>query len=296
MKFILVTLLMLGTLGAFAQEIDATVAIDARQLRSEDRATFSTFTQQVQEYINGHQWTGTTWPRPKVRMSIQVSITQSLGDGAYAGQVLVVSQRPQDNSEQLSPMVRVLDPNWQFNYSRGEPMYHNQGVFSSVTSMFDFYAYLALGCDADTRADLGGTDLYRRAYDICVQGQSSAKATGWALPTGGGYTRFAYVGELLDPRFEMLRHLSYSYHAAGIDQQESNPATALHALHGVVDSLLLFKSAISGPSVSLDRFLDAKYLELAAMFVSDPDKSTVYQELQTIDPSHQSYYEENRVK
>lgn len=292
-RLVILTLVCAATVQA--QEIDATVALDARQLRSEDRAIFSSFTRQAQEYFNSYRWTNNDWTLPKIKMSIQVSITQSFGDGTYSAQLLVVSQRGTPESDQLSPIMRILDQSWQFRYTQGAPMMHAPGSFNSLVSMFDFYAYLAIGCDADTRADLGGTEHLRRAYDICMQGNSSSTAAGWGL-ANSGYSRASYVGELGEPRFEPLRHLTYSYHVLGLDRLAAQPEEAMRALHGVVDSLVIYKSELNANSVSLDRFLDAKYLELAQLFVNDPNKARVYQELETIDPSHQSYYEEYRNK
>lgn len=293
LRLMIVALACAGTLHA--QEMESTVNLDLRQLRSEDRVVFGTFTQQAQDYINNYQWSGGSWSTPKVRMSVQIQITQGLGDGTFTASVLVVSQRALNATDQFTPVLRVLDQNWQFRYSQGAPMLHQPGVFNGLTSLFDFYVYLALGCDLDTRFDLGGNDYFRRAYDLCVQGQSSSTAAGWAM-ANSGFSRASYVTELGEPRFEPLRHLTYSYHTRGMDRMAVQPAEAIQAMHGVVDSLLIYKSSLSTSSVSLDRFLDAKYLELAQMFINDADKSTVYQELETIDPSHQTYYEDYRNK
>lgn len=294
MKYFLLALAMLGVVAANGQELEATVSLDLRQLRSEDRATFAGFTQQLQEYVNGYRWTGSEWPHPKVRLSIQVALTQSYGDGTFMAQILAVSQRSIGAGEQLSPVLRVLDGSWQFEYTRGQPLFHTPSQFNSLASAFDFYALIALGCEADTRRDLGGSDFFHKAYDICAQGQSSTKAAGWG-EANSGYSRMSYVAELIAPRYEPLRHLVFSYHEAQ-DMAAEQPEPAMRRMLGVVDSLLIFRSSLGGPSVSLERFLDAKYLELGQVFANAPDKSTVYRELETIDPSHQTSYEEAKNK
>ncbi|HZV12636.1 MAG TPA: DUF4835 family protein [Candidatus Kapabacteria bacterium] len=279
-----------------AQEIVANVVIDARPLSSTDRTALSGITQALQNYINSYNWTGGSWTLPKVNVSLQISFTQSLGGGTYDAQLLVVSSRPIGNSDQTTTVLRVVDNSWEFNYSPNQPLEHLPGVFNSLTSMIDCYAYIALGYTADTYVELGGTPFYRNAWDICQQGQSSGTPQGWTESDGSAYTRYSFVRELLDPRFETLRHLIYSYYRNGLDIVATQADNGNRTMLNVVDSLYLFKNNISGPSITLDRFLDAKYLELAQFFADFPDKGSIYDELETIDPSHQTYYEEYRNK
>lgn len=279
-----------------AQDIVANVVIDARTLSSTDRTALNGITQALQNYVNSYNWTGGSWNFPKVNLSFQISFSQSLGGGTYDAQLLVVSSRPIPNSDQTTTVLRVIDNSWEFSYSPNQPLQHLPGVFNSLTSMIDCYVYLALGYTADTYIELGGNSFYQNASDICLQGQSSGTPQGWTEADGAAYSRYSFVRELLDPRFEPLRHLIYSYYHNGLDIVAAQPDDGNKTMLNVVDSLYLFKNHISGPSITLDRFLDAKYLELGQFFVNFPDKGSIYDELETIDPSHQTYYEEYRNK
>ncbi len=276
-----------------AQELDAAVVIDARPLSSTDRAVFDGFTGMAQDYLNSYRWTGTSWDRPRIRLSFQISISSVAAPGLYNAQLLVVCQRPGASGEEGSPLLRTLDGSWQFSYSRGQPIQHSPGFFNSLASLFDYYAYIALGLEGDTRAPLGGTEYFQKALDICTQGQSSMTNAGWMQTSAGTYGRLGFAAELVDARFAAFRSLLYSYQQA-LDALPTSPEAALTTLKGVVDSLLLFRGSLGGTSVAFDRFCDAKYLELAGLFTQAADKNTIYDELESIDPSHQSVYEQYR--
>lgn len=278
-----------------AQDVNATVYLDPKQLSSSDRTALAGVPQALMNYINSYQWAGGNWTLPPVTLSLQISISQSLGGGGYSAQLLAISSRAVAGGGESMTVLRVVDNNWQFSYTQNQPMQHINGMFNSLTSMIDCYVYLALGCTADSYADLGGSDFFHQASDICAQGQTSGYSAGWTETQGAEYGRTSFVEELLSPRFEPVRHLIYTYYH-GRDILASQPDEGNKDILNVVDSLVLFKNHLGGPSLLLDRLTDAKYLEFGAFFVNFPDKGTIYDELETIDPTHQSFYEDFRNK
>ena len=47
-------------------------------------------------------------------------------------------------------MLRIKDDSWQFTYTRGQSMYHDNFKFNSLTSLLDYYAYMIIGFDDDS--------------------------------------------------------------------------------------------------------------------------------------------------
>ncbi len=295
-KIILGTFLCLSILSCSelrAQEVNATVVIDSRLLVGQDRTALSGLANDVQSYINSYYWTGGSWTYPQVAMSIQIS-PQSSGGGNYNAQLLLISSRSVAGGSDALTVFRIIDNNWQFSYSPNQPLQHTPGIFNPLSSMIDCYVYIALGMTADSYNDLGGSPYFHQASSICGLGQSNS-ASGWAESQGADYSRTSFVEELLNPRFETIRHLAYTYYH-GRDILTTQPDSGYKAVLNAIDSLDYFKQGLGGTSLTLDRFMDAKYLELGQFVQVYPDKGTIYDELEAIDPSHQTYYEDFRNK
>ena len=116
--------------------------------------------------------------------------------------------------------------------------------------MIDCYVYIALGMTADSYADLGGSAYFHQASSICALGQSNS-AAGWAESQGADFSRTSFVEELLNPRFETIRHLAYSYYH-GRDILTAQPDSGYKAVVNVIDSLVYFKQSLGGTSLTLN--------------------------------------------
>ena len=58
-------------------------------------------------------------------------------------------------------------------------MVHDELTFEALTGFIDYYAYMMLGYDFDSFAELGGSDYFAKAQDVVDLAQSS-NAIGWS--------------------------------------------------------------------------------------------------------------------
>lgn len=291
---VLIVLFVGGGLGAppaSAQELDCSVTVDYRQLQGADYDFLDELEQKVREYFNNNTWTNDRYREfERINCSVQIIIQEAVSLTDFRARIIVASRRPIYNTAQSTPVVRINDTNYRFEYSRGTPLQFNPETFDPLTSVLDFYAYILLGYDYDTFSELGGTPHFEQARRIANLAQGSG-GTGWSS-VGGNRGRTELVNELLDSRFEVLRRASYTYHLQGLDRFVNETEAARQRLLSVLQSLQDLSQNVSR-SYALDLFFAAKFQELAAIFTGAPMSNRAYNLLTQMDPSHSSEY--NRI-
>jgi len=291
---LVVIVLWVGGLGAppaAAQELDCSVTVDYRQLQGADYDFLEELEQKVREYFNNNTWTDDRYREfERINCSVQIIMQEAVSLTNFRARIIVASRRPIYNTAQSTPVVRINDTNYRFEYSRGTPLQFNPETFDPLTSVLDFYAYLLLGYDYDTFSQLGGTPYFEQARRIANLAEGSG-GTGWSS-VGGNRGRTELVNELLDSRFETLRRASYTYHLQGLDRFVNDTEAARQRILSVLQSLQELSQNVSR-SYALDLFFSAKFQELAAIFTGAPMSNRAYNLLTQIDPSHSSEY--NRI-
>ncbi len=281
----------LGAPPAAAQELDCSVTVDYRQLQGADYDFLEELEQKVREYFNNNTWTDDRYREfERINCSVQIIMQEAVSLTNFRARIIVASRRPIYNTAQSTPVVRINDTNYRFEYSRGTPLQFNPETFDPLTSVLDFYAYLLLGYDYDTFSQLGGTPYFEQARRIANLAEGSG-GTGWSS-VGGNRGRTELVNELLDSRFETLRRASYTYHLQGLDRFVNDTEAARQRILSVLQSLQGLSQNVSR-SYALDLFFSAKFQELAAIFTSAPMSNRAYNLLTQMDPSHSSEY--NRI-
>jgi histone deacetylase complex regulatory component SIN3 len=186
-----------------------------------------------------------------------------------------------------------MDDAWQFTYIKGRPINHNPYSYNDLTSFLDFYMYLIVAYDFDTFEKLAGTPMFQKAADIARQGGSSGEP-GWQSVTSG-FSRVQLINELLSPAFEHVRVASWRYHFTGLDSLAFAPDKAYQNIIQALEVVGKVKRLVDPRNQVIKVFFDTKYMEIAELFVKDPDK-TVYNTIAKIDPSHLKTYEEYSQK
>jgi hypothetical protein len=288
MKWLVLLLTFASFSIAAAQEINATVTLNYDALGGTDRENVTDLGPAIQNYINTYQWTGQDFRGPKIQVTMNIYL-MSGSNGVYTAQAFVGSQRPIYKSSNVSPMMRVMDNAWQFAYTKGQPLLHDQFHFNSLTGFVDYYIYMVLGFDYDSYDPMGGTKYFQDASNIVAQGQNSTYSQGWQATSSGSYSRYSLVNEALSGKYDVFRKAFYEYEYNGIDllstQRDSAQATIAKALNSIANLVLQ-----SGTRSTLIRvFFDAKYQEIANALVGYPDKA-ILQKLSIVDQAHQSTY------
>lgn len=286
-------LILLVTLTSFsmatAQEINATVTLNYDALSGTDRENVTNLRTDIQNYINTYQWTGQDFKGPKIQVTLNIYLLSG-SNGVYSAQAFIGSQRPIYKSSNVSPMLRIMDNAWQFAYTQGQPLLHDQFHFNSLTGFIDYYMYVVLGYDFDSYDPMGGTKYFQDASNVVAQGQNSTYAQGWQPTSSGSYSRYSLVNEMLSGKYDLFRKAFYQYEYNGIDllstERDSAQATIAKSLTEIANLVLQ-----SGTRSTVIRvFFDAKYQEIANALEGYPDKS-ILQKLAIVDQAHQSTYE-----
>jgi hypothetical protein len=210
-------------------------------------------------------------------------------DNRYSARVFIGSQRPIYRSNKGTLLLRLFDDKWDFTYNPGQAFRHNETQFDALLSFLDFYACLIIGYDADTYAELGGTQYIQRASDIAARG-GSENSTGWAK-TGTSYSRQQVVEDLLNSKYASIRRAYFIYHFHGLDMLETSQNRALDNMLYAIDLIGKAQKAENTALLLARVFFEAKYQEIADRFADYPDRSVIGK-FADYDPTHQRDYEQ----
>jgi hypothetical protein len=287
-------LLAIGGSRLAAQEIDATVTVDAQRLPLSSQQEVAGFAEEMRRYLNTTRWTNEEWEGDKVGMNFSVIFDNVTPDGIYTARVLAGSQRGIYKSTNQSPMMKVLDEGWTFHYSRNQPFQQDLSRYDELTGLIDFYVYIALGLDFDSYGYLGGSAMFARAMQIAERAQVRQDLSGWSTQTTpGSYSRYGFVRELTDLRFSPLRKFIYDYHYIGLDGLARDRGAALDSINNSLGELVKTIDRLVQPTTIVRVLNDAKNIEYSQLFIGYNDPM-VWKKLLYIDPGHQSVYEAAR--
>lgn len=284
--------MLLGALAigqpSAGQELACQVQIDRSQLSGSEYSFLDDLERSVEEYMNTQSWTDDRFqPFEQVACSMQIVILEAVSLSEFRARLIVTTRRPIHDTAQSTVVVRLNDPEWQFEYSRGSTLQYDLNQYNSLTSVLDFYAYVILGYDYDTFSELGGTPHFETARRIADEAKGSGDP-GWAT-VSTDRNRRQLIDEVLAQRHQPLRRAYYRYHRKGLDRFVDNPQQARTVVLEVVETLQELSRSVSA-SYPLDLFFSTKYQELTAIFSDGDLENRAYNLLTQIDPSHSSEY------
>lgn len=264
--------------------------LDDSQLSGSDFSFLEDLQRRAEEYLNTQAWTDDQFlPQERISCSVQIVILESISLSEFQARLIVTARRPIHGTSQSTVVMRVNDPEWQFEYSRGTSLNHDLNRYDPLTSVLDFYAYLMLGYDYDTFSALGGTEHFEQARRIADRAEGNGDP-GWST-MAGQRNRNHLISDLLDSRHRPLRRAYYRYHLQGLDRFVSETEEARQNVFEVMESLQELNRDLSR-SYALDLFFAAKYEELTALFLDSNLESQAHNLLVQVDPSHSSEYNE----
>ena len=155
-----------------AQELDCRVQIDVSQISGAESeyAFLDDLERKIQEYMNTRSWTDDQFLQfERISCSMQIVVLEAISISEFRARLIVTTRRPIYGTSQSSLIMRVNDPEWRFEFSRGSSLNYDLDRYNSLTSVLDFYAYLMLGYDYDTFSALGGTPYFERARTVADQ-------------------------------------------------------------------------------------------------------------------------------
>src|SRR5690606_14339840 len=263
-KFLILGLLF--TTVVSAQEFMATVTVDYAQVQGSNNQVFQTLEKSLRDFINTTKWTeGRHKIHEKIEANFLVIVTGREG-GNYQARLQIQSRRPVYNSTYYTPILNMVDTNFDFEYTEFEELIFNPRKFSgkNLTDVIAYYVYFALGMDADTFQKEGGTQY----FNICRQITTNANGqryTGWR-EIDGNKSRATLINNILKPDNSTLRNLYYQYHRVGLDAMSDNETKAKNTIGNALLTLSFYQRGNYALFYPLDIFFMAKKNEISKIF------------------------------
>lgn len=284
------TFLVLGlfTLTTQAQELNATVTIDAEQTGQPNYQVFRTLKDQLTDFLNNTTWTNREFlTQERIDCNFTLIIT-SFESTSFSGSLQVQSSRTTFNSTYDSPIYNYNDRQFNFEYSEFQPLVFNINTFdSNLVSVLAYHVYTIIGLDADTFAPNGGDEFFTTAKQI-VNNAASSNFAGWKA-TDGTQSRYRYNDAIISNVYQEYRDALYTYHRQGLDKMESN---AREGKLKIIEAVAKLKNVNDRRpnSFLLRTFFDAKADEIASIFSGGPqvEINTLVEHLNRIAPTRRS--------
>jgi len=288
MRRLLLILLLIPGVQLQAQELNATVNIDAEQTGQPNLQVFRTLESELREFINNTTWTNQEF---KVQERIDCNFTLILTDfesDAFTGSLQIQSSRPVYGSIYDSPIYNYNDRQFTFEYSEFQPLVFNVNTFdSNLVSVIAYHIYTMIGLDAASFELNGGAEHYAVARQI-VNNAAGSNYSGWK-GTDGTQSRFRYNDAILSNVYREYQECLYTYHRHGLDKMETNPR---EGKSNMIEAITKLKNINDRrPNSYLVRtFFDAKTDEIEAVFSGGPtvDINTLVDNLNRLAPTKRS--------
>ena len=280
------------------QELKCNVVVSMEGISPASRDNLRTFESDVQRYLNSTRFSNEDMLGDKIECTVNIFFKTAPESYRYSAQLFVGSQRPvydeNTRTSKISPVLRILDERVEFTYIPGQRMIQDDLVFDPLTDLLDYYAYLIIGFDLETYTPRAGERYFQKALNICNLAQSSAYSATWQL-TSASYSRFGLSDELAKTPFDPFRAAFTDYHFDGIDILASKPDQAKKVILKSLATIARIRQSTAGSSVVIKQFFDAKFKEIADLFLGDQNLE-VFDQLSSYDPEHRSTYQEYKQK
>lgn len=291
----LVILSLYVAFNAFAQELNATVSISASKIEASYRDRFETLKQDLEEFINGQQWTQTQFaPNEKIQCTFAFIINSMPETDKYTASLTVQARRPVFNSAYNTVTLNWKDDELTFEYTEGQNLTYNEfNLQGDLIATVVYYCYLVIGLDFESFGQQGGETYLRRCENIVSQMQSSDNP-GWKAFDSKS-NRHALVTALLEEQQADFRTLWYTYHRLGLDAMAQSMDKGRAQVTKAIGMLSgLRKASPQTPLLAL--FINAKLDELLNVYSEAPmtEKQEIYKTLEEDYPTYSSQL--NKIK
>ncbi len=298
-SILLMGIVSFGLLNAQELICEVTVsAPDASKVNTDPRV-FNTLENSITEFMNNRKWTDESFKEhEKIQMSIFIGITEQSGDNGYSGSITVVTKRPVFNSNYNSTVLNIIDNDFAIVYKEFDPIEFNEFQFTSnLSHILGYYAYLAIGVDYDTYADLGGQKYLQKAQDMVnLVGTSEANAyKGWKSYDKNQRNRYWFITHLMNGRYEPFRKAMYIYHREGLDNFYDDPELARSKVMAGLNEVA--KVSQDNPNLPLvQTWSESKLNEIVGVFSEAPaeEKTAFLALIKKADPTNANEYD--RIK
>lgn len=268
-----------------AQELNATVSVNADRMTDVNPQIFKNLEKQVAEFLNNTKWTNKEYKQiEKIDCNFFINVSEFNSNNIVAT-LQIQSSRIVFNSSYSSPILNLNDKEFGFRFIEFEQLIYDQNTFNSnLTSVLAFYANIIIGVDMDSYSELGGTKYFEIALNILNLSQSSGYK-GWSQSEGNNNNRYFFISDLLSNTYGSYRKALNQYHLKGLDLMADNLKEGKEGVSTAIETLAQIQR--SRPNALLTRtFFDAKTDEIVQIFTGGPttNNASLLENLNRISP------------
>lgn len=292
---LLPALLLLALLPSHlkAQELQCEVSVIAPQVANVEASIFESLEEGIREFMNGRRWTNDDFLfEERIECTMQITVSEAVSPTSFKGNIQVQSSRPVYNSDYKTPMLLVIDGDFEFAWDGSSNIQFSPDQYrDNLSSVLAYYAYMILGMDYDSMSLEGGTPHYLKAQTIVANAQNSGRS-GWKAGQSQ-QNRYWLVENMLSQTFRPVRNCLYSYHRKGWDMIYEDLEKARLTM---ADALIEMRQThrIRPSSYNLQLFFLAKSDEILQLFgpAPTPERTRLLPVLKQMDPGNISKYDQ----
>ena len=287
-----ILLLLFSLLVCKAQEFNCNVIINSERAQTQEQQIFTDLKIAISDFINNKAWTNHQYStEEKINCNLLLNVTQITNSSRFTCNAQIQFTRPVYGVNYETPMINIVDNNFNFSYSQGQNLIFNENTFSSnLTSLLAFYAYIILALDYDSFSPKGGSTFIEKAFNILNNAQS-ASFEGWT-ESNGPNNRYFLIDHLNSTQFASFRTGMYNYHRRGMDVLATNPKEARKQIMSMIENIRKVQM-LQPISFLIKSFFFAKSTEIIDVFTvaSRDEKQKVFTLLRRIDPQNTQKYQ-----
>ncbi len=221
MKVLISLCVCLMTWSAWSQDFNAQIQVDASRVDMSNKQVFVALQNDLTSWFNATSFSGKRRnDSEKIRVRFYLNVL-TYQDDFFTATLQMQLGRPIFGTSYESPLLSVMDQEVSFTYEPFSPLvWSKNNLQNNLVAIFGYYAYLALGVDADTFAPMGGTPYFVSAQQVVNTAQSAFP--GWN-DGANTYSRSAITQAFNTPANKPFRTFLYQYHLQGLDQMAVDP-------------------------------------------------------------------------
>jgi hypothetical protein len=298
-KIGILALLLLFAFAAQAQELQAKITVIASRVPTTvDKKIFNTLQSQLTNLINNRKWGNDVFKQSeKIECSFLLNIESVVETNVYKASLTVQSARPVFNAAYKSAMINFQDADVTFKYVEFQPVEFNESrvqgsdaLTSNLTAVFAYYAYMILGFDYDSFSPKGGDLFFQKAQNIVNNAPEGNNISGWRV-FDGLRNRYFLAENMMNPRYNLVHDVIYSYYRSGLDKLYEAEAEAANSMLQSLVQLQAFNKE-NPNTMFVQFFMQSKFIELSGIFKKAvPDVRTrALEVLVLLDPTNAQKY------
>lgn len=295
-KIFLIFILLIPTF-VFSQELNCRISVNYSQIKTTNTQVFQAMQRDISQFMNTTRWTNYVFNNhERIECSMLINITQYDGVDNFTATLQVSLSRPVFDASLTSPIMSLKEKDgaFKFQYIENQPIEFNENSYTTeLAYSLAFYAYIILGFDFDTFAELGGNEFFDMAQKIVSNAQSSPNQTAWkSIGTSHEDNRYYLAKFLTSPNYRAFRQAQYKYHRLGMDAMTSDITSARQ---NVTDAIELIKKTYQKKpgNYLVQIWIETKRNEIINIYSDAPptEAKKVAQTLKLIDVTNADQYD-----